>query len=66
MKIVTYERLVAEDARRAEWRRLDEAMETRTERLTPASLRVAVGHWMIAIGARLAGEDSVTAHTKAA
>ncbi len=49
-----FERLHQAEARQAEWRMLDQALQ-KTAR-TGRSLRVVVGRWLILIGARLAGE----------
>jgi hypothetical protein len=58
-----FERLHAEEARRAEWAMLDTALAERNADIKLHPLRVAVGHWMIVMGARLAGE-SVSAQSR--
>ncbi|HEX6289890.1 MAG TPA: hypothetical protein VFZ66_11895 [Herpetosiphonaceae bacterium] len=58
MKATYFETLHREEARRAEWRMLDSALQTR--RATAPRLRryrSALGHAMIELGTRLAGEQ---------
>jgi hypothetical protein len=53
-----FERLHREQARRAEWRLLDEALRTRcSSKHHP--VRVLFGHWLIRVGAALADETVV-------
>ena len=52
-----FERLHQAEARQAEWRMLDEALQKRGH--TARSPRVVIGRWLVLIGARLAGEPVV-------
>ncbi len=57
-----FERLDRDEARYAEWRSLDAALTGRMHDTAGwQRLRVAVGHALIAVGARLAGESEAHA-----
>lgn len=59
MKDSYFETLHRDEARRAEWRLLDYALATRTAHgAWLQRWRVTIGHTMIGLGTRLAGEQA--------
>jgi hypothetical protein len=61
MKDGYFETLHRDEARRAEWRLLDCALANRTaDRTWLQRWRVALGHTMIGLGTRLAGEHAIS------
>jgi hypothetical protein len=61
MKQTYFETLDRDEARRAEWRRLDCALAVRTAGSTLLRRwRAAVGYTLIGLGTRLAGDQSMT------
>lgn len=56
-----FERLHQAEARHAEWRMLDEALQKSTRKACKRyhALRVVVGHWLLRVGMRLTGEPVV-------
>ncbi len=54
-----FERVDREEARHAEWRLLDQALQTRRGGKSEP-IRITVGHWLIWAGAVLANETVVS------
>jgi hypothetical protein len=59
MDRIYFERLHREEARHAEWRRLDQALQARTKS-QHRSIRVMFGRWLIRAGAALANETVIS------
>lgn len=57
MNMTSFEHLHIAEARRAEWRMLDTALQERTAGVLPAGygVRLAIGRSMIRLGTRLTG-----------